>query len=60
MTIEVKGSRNHSNYSNTILGFKMGFQKIVGGIGSRSAIKYKHVKVGKLVILAQKVKVCGK
>jgi len=35
-------------------------QKIVGGIGSRSAIKHKHVKVDKLVILAQKVKVGGK
>jgi len=38
----------------------MEFQKIVGGIGSRSAIKYKHVKVGKLVILVQKVKIGGK
>jgi hypothetical protein len=38
----------------------MGFQKIVGGIGSSNAIKHKHVQVGELVILAQKVKVSGK
>jgi hypothetical protein len=39
---------------------KWGPQKIVGGIGSRSVIKHKHVKVDELVIFVQKIKVGGK